>query len=196
MNPNASLPTFLLEAGAALVQAQPWHATPVTLTSAAVEVMTDLSRVKAATTPPATTLRAAEQTMIYQGVRMLFVTSGMPAIEGLVTTTDLSSEKVMRVVQQRGLHYDELVVADVMTPLAQLDAIDLAAMRSATVANVVATLKRQGRNHLLVFEQPAAGEHRLVCGVISRSQVERQLGTLIEMTEVANSFAEVERLLA
>jgi CBS domain containing-hemolysin-like protein len=196
MNPHASLPTQLLDPGAALVQAQPWHATPVTLESPALEVMTDLTRVKAAHTAPGTSLRQAEQLMIHQGVRMLFVTPQMPGIEGLVTTTDLSSDKVLRVVQQRGLHFDELTVADVMTPQGQLDAIDIAAMRSAAVANVVATFKRLGRNHLLVLEHGEGPARQNVRGVISRSQVERQLGQLIEMTEVANSFADVERLLA
>ncbi len=196
MNPLASLPTQLLDPGATLVQAQPWNDRPVTLESAALEVMTDLTRVKAAFTAPGTGLRQAEQLMIHQGVRMLFVTPQMPGIEGLVTTTDLSSDKVLRVVQQRGLHFDELTVADVMTPQGQLDAIDIATMRSASVANVVATFKRLGRNHLLVLEQGSGPASQQVRGVISRSQVERQLGALIEMTEVANSFADVERLLA
>jgi len=196
MNPLASLPTQWLDADASLVQAQPWHAAPVTLDSPALEVMTDLTRVKAAFTAPATGLRQAEQLMIHQGVRMLFVSSQMPTIEGLVTTTDLSSDKVLRVVQQRGLRFDELSVADVMTPQGQLDAIDIDAMRRAKVANVVATFKRLGRNHLLVLEQGHPPAPQRVRGVISRSQVERQLGQLIEMTEVANSFADVERLLA
>ena len=50
----------------------------ITLDSPAQSVMTDLTKVKAATTSPATTLRQAEQLMIYQGVRMLFVVREMP----------------------------------------------------------------------------------------------------------------------
>jgi hypothetical protein len=34
-----------------------------------------------------------------------------------------------------------------------------------------------------------------VRGVISRSQIERQLGSTIELTEIASSFAEIERAL-
>jgi hypothetical protein len=62
--------------------------------------------------------------MINQGVRMLLVVSDMPAIEGLVTTTDLHGDTQMRLVQQRNIRYDELRVADVMAGLAELDAID------------------------------------------------------------------------
>jgi CBS-domain-containing membrane protein len=194
MSPNASLPIVPLHRGAALVAAQPWVATPVTLESPGVDVMTDLARVKAANTAPSTPLRRAEQLMIWQGVRMLFVAETMPLVAGLVTTTDLAGDKVLRIGQQRGLHFDELTVADVMTPLDTLDAVAYADLRHASVANVVETLKRLGRNHLLVVDGQAP--RQLVRGIVSRSQIERQLGRVIEMTEVANSFAEVGRLLA
>ena len=127
MNPDAALPTFRLDRGTSLAQAHPTDNAPVTLASPALAVMTDLTRVKAATTHPRTTLRQAEQAMIYQGVRMLFVVTDMPLIEGLITATDLGGDKQMRVVHERHLHYDELCVADVMTERAR-------SMRSTTPA--------------------------------------------------------------
>jgi len=195
MNPDAALPTFRLDRGTTLAQAQPTDNAPVTLASPALAVMTDLTQVKAATTHPRTTLRQAEQAMIYQGVRMLFVVTEMPVIEGLITATDLGGDKQMRVVHERHLHYDELCVADVMTELGALDAIDYAVVRSAAVGNAVATLQRLGRNHLLVVEASTAQTPRRVRGVISRSQVERQLGRPIDITPIANSFSEIERAL-
>ena len=195
MNPDAALPTFRLDRGTTLAQAQPTDNAPVTLASPALAVMTDLTQVKAATTHPRTTLRQAEQAMIYQGVRMLFVVTEMPLIEGLITATDLGGDKQMRVVHERHLHYDELCVADVMTELGALDAIDYAVVRTAAVGNAVATLQRLGRNHLLVVEAATAGTPRRVRGVISRSQVERQLGRRVDITPIANSFSEIERAL-
>ena len=195
MNPDAALPTFRLDRGTTLAQAQPSGNAPVTLASPALAVMTDLTQVKAATTHPRTTLRQAEQAMIYQGVRMLFVVTEMPLIEGLITATDLGGDKQMRVVHERHLHYDELSVADVMTELGALDAIDYAVVRTAAVGNAVATLQRLGRNHLLVVEAATAQTPRRVRGVISRSQVERQLGRPIDITPIANSFSEIERAL-
>jgi CBS domain-containing protein len=196
MDPNSALPTKRLPTGSVIAQARDGQTHPVTLDSPALEVMTDLTRVKAASTSPSTTLRQAEQIMIYQGVRMLFVVSDMPAIEGLVTTTDLHGDQQMRLVQQRNVRYDELCVADVMAGLAMLDAIDYEDMKSATVGNVVATLRRHGRNHLLVVEDPAEKSPRRVRGVISRTQIERQLGTPIPVTEVANTFADVVQMLS
>jgi signal-transduction protein with cAMP-binding, CBS, and nucleotidyltransferase domain len=192
---SSALSTFRLERGTGLAQADVSNDEPVTLDSPALAVMTDLTRVKAATTHPATSLRQAEQMMIYQGVRMLFVVTAMPSIEGLITTTDLDGDKRMRVVHERNLHYDELSVADVMTGLDSLDAVDFERLRTASVGNAVATLQRLGRNHLLVVEAATARTPRRVRGVVSRSQIERQLGSGIDVTPIASSFSEIERAL-
>jgi CBS-domain-containing membrane protein len=195
MQSEQALPTFRLSSDVSMIQASPWHSSPVTLDSPALEVMTDLTQVKAATIRPDQTLRQAEQTMIYQGVRMLFVVSDMPALKGLITSTDLTGERQMTLVHERSLRYDEILVSDVMTELSMLDATDFDRMADATVRNVIASLKQVGRNHLLVVQAAAHGAPRRVRGVISRAQVERQLGQLIEVTPIASNFSEVERAL-
>jgi CBS-domain-containing membrane protein len=195
MNIDTAMPTFRLEPGISIAQAQPQARSAVRLESPAHEVMTDLTRVKAATTHPSTSLPQAEQVMINQGVRMLFVVSDMPALEGLITSTDLSGDRAMRIVGERRVRHDELSVADVMTPLSMLDAIAFERMGAATVGNVIATLKRFGRNHLLVVEAATAQTPPRVRGVISRAQIERQLGTPIDLTQIASNFSEIERAL-
>jgi len=195
MDHVAALPTFRLGSGTAIAQAQPKNTSAVTLDSPALEVMTDLTQVKAATINPAITLRQAEQMMVYQGVRMLFVVTDMPSIEGLVTATDLKGEAQMRAVHERHVRYDDLCVADVMTGLALLEAVDFERMRTATVGDVVATFKRFGRDHLLVVQSATEQTPRRVRGVISRTQIERQLGSPIDVTPIAISFSEIERAL-
>jgi CBS-domain-containing membrane protein len=195
MNPESALPGFRVDRGTTLAQRQPPTSPPVTAQSPALDVVTDLTSVKAATAPPASTLAQCEQAMITQGVRMLFVTAELPAIEGIVTTTDLHGERQMRLVAERGLRWNDLTVADVMTPLDSLDAIDFDALRSATVNNLVATLKRFGRNHVLVVQAATAQTPLRVRGIVSRAQIERQLGTPIELTEIARTFAEIEQAL-
>lgn len=195
MHRDAALPTFRLQPGVSLAQVQLQAQDTVTLDSPALQVMTDLTLVKAATTHPSTSLRQAEQMMIFQGVRMLFVVSDMPALEGLITTTDMGGDRSMALVAERQVRHDELIVADLMSPLSMLDAIDLDHMRNARVGNAVATLKRFGRNHLLVV-QAATGQTPLrVRGVISRAQIERQLGAALDMAPIASSFSEIERAL-
>lgn len=196
MHPDAPLPTRRFPPATSIAQAHDSRSQPVTFDSPALAVMTDLTSVKAATTSPSTSLRQAEQTMIYQGVRMLFVVRTMPVIEGLVDVNDLHGELQMRLLQQRNVRYDELHVADVMTELSMLDAVEYEDMKKATVSNVIATLRRHGRAHLLVADAAPGQPARRVRGVISRSQVERQLGMPIPVTEVAATLYDMVKMLA
>jgi len=195
MRPNAPLATFRVDPSTLIAQTQPPASTPVTLDAPAIRVMTDLTQVKAATTSPGAGLHQAEQTMIHQGVRMLFVVTGLPSFVGLITTTDLAGDRALRTVHERGLRHDELTVADVMTPLDSLDAIEFERLAGATVGDLVATLQRHGRNHLLVVERATATTPRRVRGIVSRAQIERQLGQPIVLNEIASTFAEIERAL-
>jgi hypothetical protein len=195
MSPKSVLKTFPIERGTALVQAVLPSSRSVSLESPAIEVMTDLSHVKAASIAPSAPLKQAELTMIHQGVRMLFVVTELPSVEGLITYSDLHGARQMRAANDRHVRWDELCVADAMTELAALHAINFDDLRTATVANLIATLQRFGRNHLLVMQPPATGAPACVRGVISRTQIERQLGQPVQVTEIASSFAEIERAL-
>lgn len=191
-----TLTTFRFPEGTCIAQAQPHAGVPVTLDSPGRAVMTDLTHVRAATINPDMPLAEARQTMIHQGVRLLFVVSEMPCVDGLITSTDLEGERPMQQVNKRGVKYEELVVDDVMSPLSALDAIDLDDLAHASVAQVIATLQHVGRRHLLVI-QKAGGDHGpRVRGVISQTQVERQLGQPIALVETAGSFAEISQSLA
>lgn len=191
-----TLPTFRFPEGTCIAQAQPHMGVPVTLDSPGRAVMTDLTHVRAATIAPETPLTEARQTMIHQGVRLLFVVSDMPCVDGLITSTDLEGERPMQQIARRGMRYEDLVVADVMSPLATLDAIDLEELAHATVAKVVATLKQVGRRHMLVVQKAGHGHGPRVRGVISQTQIERQLGQPISVVETAGNFAEISASLA
>lgn len=196
MLPDSALPARSLPPGVAVARALLAPGAPVTPASPAIAVMTDLTQARAVTVDPTTSLRQAEQSMILQHVHMLFVVGEMPALQGLLTSTDLRGDRVMRAVQERSLHYDDLCVADAMTPLSMLDAIEYGQLKAARVSNVVATLRRHGRNHLLVIEAAGGAEPERVRGVISRAQVERQLGTVIEVSGVARDLSEIGQALS
>lgn len=191
-----TLSTFRFPEGTCIAQAQPHMGVPVTLSSPGRAVMTDLTHVRAATIRPDMPLAEARQTMIHQGVRLLFVVSEMPCVEGLITSTDLEGERPMQQIHKRGVKYEDLVVADLMSPLSTLDAIDLEDLAHADVAKVVATLKQVGRRHLLVVQKAGSGHGPRVRGVISQTQIERQLGQPIALVETAGNFAEISQSLA
>lgn len=191
-----SLATFRFPRGTSIAQAQPPQRDAVTMGSAALEVMTDLTTVRAATVSPDVSLAQAELSMIHQGVRLLFVVSSMPGVDGIITAGDLHGERPMRQVNQRGLKYEELTVSDVMTPLSVIDAVDFGALKHATVAQVVDTLLHVSQPHLLVIEQASAEGPLRIRGIISKTQLERQLGTPLLSSEQANNFYEIGQALA
>ena len=193
---HTSLPTFRFPQGTSIAQAQPPQHSGVTPESAALDVMTDLTAVRAATVAPGTALAQAELSMIHQGVRLLFVVSSMPSVDGIITVSDLHGERPMRLVHQRGLKYEELTVDDVMTPLSAINAVDYGALKHATVAQVVDTLLHSSQPHLLVIEHASTTAPVRIRGIISKTQVERQLGTQLQSSEIATSFAEIEQALS
>lgn len=181
---NASpLATFRFPENTCIAQASPKMAGAVTLASPGLDVMTDLALVRAATIAPETTLGRAEQEMIQQGVRSLFVVSGFPCVDGLITLSDLVGEKPVRLMNLRHLKRQDLTVADVMTALSGLDALDYDELQRATVEGVVATFQKIGRSHLLVVQGATAQGPARIRGVISLTQIERQLGrALLEVS--------------
>lgn len=182
-----ALSTFRFPENTCIPQAQPKAAGAVTLESSGLEVMTDLAQVKAATIAPDTTLDKAEQAMIQQGVRSLFVVSEFPCIEGLITAVDLVGEKPVRLMNHRQVRRQDLTVADVMTELAGLDALDYDELKSADVAQVVATFQKLARSHLLVVQAATKQGPARVRGVVSLTQLQRQLGRALVEVSPSNS---------
>ena len=193
---TSAIPTFRLPDGTCIAPAQPPRHPAVTLVSAALSVMTDLTQMRAATIRPDASLTQAENQMIHHGVRMLFVAARMSCVEGLVTASTLQGDKPMQLIHLRNVRHDDLCVADIMTKLCDVDVVDLETLRHSTVGDVASTLRRFGHSHLLVVESESRRNFARIRGVISHTQLERQLGTALPMVEVACTFAELARALA
>lgn len=163
--------------------------------SPAIDVMTDLRRIPAATIGPDDCINQTNARMISRGVRMLFVTDDDGRILGLITSTDILCEKPLMRAHERGIRVDELCVRDIMTPVDQIDAVDINEVRRAEVGHVIATLKDHGRQHALVLERDDLGRI-IVRGIFSASQISRQMGTSIDTPAIARSFSEIEYAIA
>jgi len=166
----------------------------VGLDDPALDVMTDFRRLTAFIATPGDTVKQAEERMIRRKVRLLFVMDSQDRVAGLITRTDIHGEKPMQVVQSRGIRRDEVLVADIMTPVELLEAVDYDDMAHARVGHVLETLKARGRQHALVIEHSEG--RQMVRGLLSLSQLCKQLGVDVETTEVANTFLEIEQHLA
>lgn len=168
----------------------------VRIDSAAIEVMTDLARIPPATIEPQANLQQANQAMILRGVRLLLVTEKNGRISGVVTATDLLGEKPVRIAQGRGARREELEVRDLMTPLEDMEAIEMSDVVRAEVGHIVATLENCGRQHALVIERDVEAGKQTLRGIFSASQIARQLGVELTTHESARTFAEIEAAFA
>ena len=192
----APLPTFRTRSGhrcslpAAAAPAQ------ASLASRAIEVMTDLRRVAPVTIVPGASIAEANQTMIGRGVRALFVVAGTQEVLGIVTATDLLGERPLSFAQSRNIHYDEISVRDIMTAEDRLEVLHLDDVMAARVGDVVATLRRSGRQHALVVDT-VEGKAPVICGMFSLTQIGRRLGIPPQQVhDIARTFAEIEALIA
>ena len=166
----------------------------VTLSSPALEVMTDLRHVHAGITEPDATVESANGFMMQRGIRSLFVLTQDNILCGIVTATDILGEKPLRFIQQRQVKHSEILVSDIMTPLDRLEAIPMKTVESARVGNVIASLRESGRQHTLVVESSTDGTP-VVRGIFSLTQIEKQLGTSIPPSQIAKTFVELEETL-
>lgn len=195
-NAYKRLGSVWLEAGAGYHQPASFSPQPVGADSPALEVMTDLRLVPAATIDPETHIDVANQAMIARGVRSLLVVDRTGNVIGLVTARDILGERPMQVVTKRGVKHDEIRVEDVMTPREQIEVLDFSEVLRARVGGIVETLKHSGRQHALVVDRDVTANRQMVRGIFSASQVARQLGIPLHSTEVARTFAEIEAAIA
>jgi CBS domain-containing protein len=165
---------------------------PVKPDTPAIEVMTDLRQVAAATIRADATLAQANRTMIARGIRLLLVVAVTGEIEGLITAHDILGERPVNLMRERGGNHGQLTVADLMVSRAAIDVLAIEDVLRADVGHVIATLKDSGRQHALVVDKDRLTGEEFVRGIFSATQIGRQLGMAITTFEVAHTFAEIE----
>ena len=164
--------------------------------SPAIEAMTDFLRVSVVVIGPDASVVEANAQMISRGVRLLMVTGPNDKLEGLITARDILGEKPMQIASARGCKRDELKVAELMTPISQVDTLNLKEVLNVRVVDILDALKRLGRQHILVEDVDAATGKPRVRGLFSATNIGRQLGVPVLGFELASTFAEIEAALA
>ncbi|RMD80095.1 MAG: CBS domain-containing protein [Gammaproteobacteria bacterium] len=192
MIPYRALPARRLPAGAGYCR--PGGEGPVGPDSPALEAMTDFTRVRPVSIGPEATVPEANRRMMAAGVRLLLVVDAEDRLLGLVSAADVLGERPLQVATRRRVSAEEVQVAEIMTPREELEVLDLQAVAQARVGDVVDTLRRLGRQHVLVMEETAGGPR--VRGLFSATQIGRQLGVPIHLGDMARTFAELEAALA
>jgi CBS-domain-containing membrane protein len=184
-----------LQQGIALHRIEKVYSETVSLDDPAAVVMTDLKKISAVTIRPEISIEIASQRMKQRGVRMLLVTDDKEDIAGIITSTDLQGPKPMKIIQQRGGVYRDIQVRDIMTDHDQLEVLCMDDVEKAVVGQIVATLQQSGRQHALVADRMPGNQEQSLRGIFSAAQIARQLDTDLTAPKIAQTFADIERLI-
>ncbi len=165
----------------------------VSMDSPAIDVMTDLTCVTAESVSANVSADDAEEKMIASGIRLLFVTNQLNEVIGIVTSKDVSDERILSLIKEDArTTRKDLIVRDIMTPQHKIEILEMGDVATSRVGDIVVTLKRMGRQHALVVDRDGAGK-QTIRGLLSTTQIGRQLGELIDTAEVAGNFANLTR---
>jgi CBS domain-containing protein len=168
---------------------------PVKAHGSALEVMTDLKFVPAATVLADADVDTASQLMIARGVRLLLVIDGERNVVGLVTARDLLGDKPGDVARARGIALQDVRTGEVMTPKESIEVLELADVLQARVGDIIATLKNSWRQHALVVDHDPMADKPVIRGIFSASQIARQLGIAIPSSDLNRTFADIDRVI-
>lgn len=148
--------------------------------SPALAAMTDLRTITALTVERSNTLAATRERMKKLGVRMLLVTGSTGAVMGVITVTDLDSERPQKIAAKTGEQPDELLVQDIMTLRGRIEVLHLRDVEQASVGQVLNSLRQSRRRHALVLDSDTVDRGPEICGIFSLTRLCGQIGLAIQ----------------
>ncbi len=144
-------------------------------TDPAIYALTDFTREHPVTVDAERQIDDALNDMIRLGVRALLVYKDQ-RIVGLVTSYDIQGERPIQFLQSSNYaHHRDIRVADIMTPWAQLKALDWERIQSAQAGELLEVLEEAAATHLIVLEHDREHASATVRALVSRARLARQL---------------------
>ncbi len=161
----------------------------VHLEDPALSVMTDFRQTKPPVTTPDTPIDDALNEMKISGVHLMLVIDDTENVIGLISSEDILGEKPIKLIQERRISRDNILVKMVMIPAEALVAFDIETLKIARVGSIINTLKESRLQHALVVRCESSDHKSLVRGLISMSQISKQLHM-----DVRNSIRQAETI--
>jgi CBS domain containing-hemolysin-like protein len=179
-----NLNVFTLAANDHLVQ--PEHFTDVQATTPARAIFTDFRKHKPHMLDSHLEASEALEVMSAEDVFTKLVVDDRKEFVGVISQDDLAEHNLQLKQMALLVKRDELLVRDLMHPRANIRAISYDQLLQATLADVVATMKKNHQEYLLVVD-PEAHHIR---GVISAREIGRRLNMPVDI-EKELTFADI-----
>jgi hypothetical protein len=101
----------------------------------------------------------------------------------------------MHFLQNMGGTHADIMVRDLMTTQRELAVLKIADVRNSEVGDIVITMKKLNKQHILVVSDSDNGLQS-VCGLFSITQIARLLGAEVQKFEVARTTPEIEAVIS
>ncbi|WP_027330128.1 CBS domain-containing protein [Marinimicrobium agarilyticum] len=146
--------------------------------SPALNLMTDFRQHQPHTVSASARALGVAKLMAMEEVDSKLVVDRDQEFIGLLTAERLSEQYILVTQTMQGLDRDELTAADMMLPRSSIPALDYDALKSATVGDLIRTLREAGENHCLVLDR----DHHHIRGLISIEEVAERLHRAVAVT--------------
>ncbi|MFT6528984.1 MAG: CBS domain-containing protein [Psychrosphaera sp.] len=155
------------------------------LKSPATTIFTDFKKHEALMVESDTSAEDALKLMLKTHVRMKIVVSDNDDFLGIISTNELTEQKILAQVSKSNSRKDVLV-KDLMIPKYRLHAFDYDELKASSVADVLLALDNYKLRHCLVLDR--SSHH--IRGVISSSDIARKLKLNINLN-LENTFSSI-----
>ena len=154
-----------------------------TLQSPACWFITDFKLIKPLVVESKTAVDTVKSLMQSSHSCMISVLDSHEHFLGIISLDDLSDQKIIRKLAE-GFRRSEICVTDMMVKRRELPAFDAVEIDSASISDVIATLKQHREKYGLVLDRRAHS----IQGIISIYEISRRLGRSIEIQEAADFY--------
>lgn len=141
----------------------------------AIEVMTDFTLSPAHTILPTDTMDHAIDQMKTLSVHLLLVLNEEGYFQGILSSEDVWGEKPIKVLQERRIQRDQILVRTIMVPFDDITAFDFDTIKSAKVGHIVKTLSEHKQHYALAVSPCKDTNVQIIRGVFTASQISKQL---------------------
>lgn len=155
-----------------------------TLESSAMEIFTDFSHHRPNVIESSLSRSRAIEFMQRAHIKVALVVDPSNRFLGVLSASDLRGER-MQQLRGKGVSDDSIFIRDLMSHREELRAIDFDDVASASIGDIVETLRQEHREHILVID---AGPK--IRGLFSAQDIARRLHIPLDITK-APTFADI-----
>lgn len=161
----------------------------------ALSVMTDFMQRPPHTVRPTDTMDHAISEMEMSGVHLLVVVNGEGHFQGIISSEDVWGEKPIKLIQERRVDRDQVLVEMIMVPHTNITALDFAKIKLAKVGNIVKTLLEHKQHYALAVSPSSRHPNmQIIRGIFTTTQISKQLHKNIDDVFLGTeSFSELQK---